>query len=213
MYDSQAKKVLEMLEEEYPNENGTDLYYESPVQLLVATILSAQTTDERVNEIVTDIFQNYRTAEDFASIDKEKLEDLIYSSGYYRNKAKWIKNSCKILVDEYSSKVPEDIDELTELPGVGRKTANIVLSEYFGKNQGLPVDTHVKRLSQRIGLTNHKDREKIEKELMDKFEKDEWYELSTLLIRHGRDICNSKSPRCEKCVINQLCSSYPFDDD
>ena len=213
MNDGQIEKVLELLKGKYSESNGTNLHYENPVQLLIATILSAQTTDQRVNEIVSELFQKYKTAEDFVQIDREKLENLIYSSGYYRNKAKWIKESCKILVDEHSSEMPENIEELTELPGVGRKTANIVLSEYFGKNQGIPVDTHVKRLSQRIGLTDHKNRDKIEKDLMDKLEKDRWYELSNLLIKHGREICQSQSPKCEECEISPLCFSYPYRED
>ncbi len=213
MDDDHIEKVLEILKEKYSKTNGTSLNYENPVQLLIATILSAQTTDQRVNEIVSELFQKYKTAEDFVQIDREELENLIYSSGYYRNKAKWIKESCKILVDEYSSEMPKNIEELTELPGVGRKTANIVLSEYFGKNQGIPVDTHVKRLSKRIGLTDHENRDKIEKDLMEKLEKDRWYELSNLLIKHGREICQSQNPKCEECEISQFCSSYPIKKD
>lgn len=212
MSNTETKKIMEILVDEYSDIEGTSLQYENPVQLLIATILSAQTTDQRVNEIVSELFQKYKTAEDFVQIDKDKLENLIYSSGYYRNKAKWIKESCRILVEEYSS-FPNEIEELTELPGVGRKTANIVLSEYFGKNQGIPVDTHVKRLSRRIGLTNHENRDKVERDLMDSVRVERWYEFSNLLIKHGREICHSQNPECEDCVINHLCSSYPFEED
>lgn len=210
MTDVVTREVLEILDDEYLDIEGTNLQYENPVQLMIATILSAQTTDQRVNEIVSELFQDYKTAEDFVQIDKEKLENLIYSSGYYRNKAKWIKESCRILVDEYSS-FPKNIEELTELPGVGRKTANIILSEYFEKNQGIPVDTHVKRLSRRIGLTNHEKRDKVENDLMDSLDEGRWYDLSNLLIKHGREICHSRKPECEECVISHLCSSYPFE--
>jgi len=152
--EERVLKVLGQLEEEYPNANGTNLEYDSPVQLLVATILSAQSTDATVNKITTKLFKEFKEPEDFADADREKLEELIYSSGVFRNKAKWIQECCKKLVEDYNSEIPRDIDELTKLDGVGRKTANVVLSEAFGVYQGIAVDTHVMRLTKRLEFSN-----------------------------------------------------------
>ncbi len=207
-----VSKILERLNNEYPDLNGTDLNYETPVQLLVATILSAQSTDKIVNRITSELFKKYKTAADFANIEAGELEDLVYSSGYYRNKSKWIHESCKILVEEFNSEIPKNIEKLTTLPGVGRKTANIVLSEAFGIRQGIAVDTHVMRLVKRLGFSNMKRREKIEKDLMELLPSDSWYEFSNLLIAHGREICKSVKPKCEECVISEYCpSAFSFE--
>ncbi len=205
--EERAEKIIEQLGNEYPDANGTNLNYETPVQLLVATILSGQSTDEIVNEITSDLFQDYKTAEDFVEMDRQELENLIYSSGYYRNKAKWIQECCKRLVEEFDSKIPRDIKKLTDLPGVGRKTANVVLSEGFGIQQGIAVDTHVMRLAGRLSISDSDRREKIEKDLMELIPSDEWYHFSNLLITHGRKVCGARNPNCVKCVISKICPS------
>ncbi len=206
------EKILNLLRKEYPEADGTDLSYENPVQLLVATILSAQSTDETVNKITPELFKKYKTAKDFANANREDLEKLIYSSGFYRNKAKWIQKSCKMIVDKYNSKIPEDIDELTKLKGVGRKTANVVLSEVFNMKQGIAVDTHVMRLSKRLKFTEKEERNKIERELMNLVPRESWYEYTNLLIAHGRSICEARNPKCRKCIISEYCpSAFEFD--
>ena len=153
--------IVELLRKEYPDVKGTALHYTNPLELLVATILSAQTTDERVNMITKDLFKKYRTAEDYANADLEELQNDIRSVNFYRNKAKYIKQCCQILVEKYNGQVPDSMEELLKLPGVSRKTANVVLSNAFRKDEGIVVDTHVMRLSQRLGLTKEKDRDKI----------------------------------------------------
>lgn len=210
--EKRVDKIFKRLREEYPEPNGTEINYENPVQLLVATILSAQSTDETTNEITSKLFREYKTVEDFANAEREELEELIYSSGFYRNKAKWIQESCQKLVEDFGGEVPRDIDELIELKGVGRKTANIVLSDAFGINQGIAVDTHVMRLSKRLSLSEEDYREKIESDLMDLIPQEDWYNFSTLLIKHGRRICESRNPDCEGCIISDLCpSAFSFD--
>lgn len=205
-------EILDRLKEEYPDATDTELKYETPFQLLVATILSAQSTDEMVNEITPELFEKYEGVEDFAEADREELEEAIFSSGYYRNKAKWIQESSKMLVEEYNSEVPREIDEMVKLPGVGRKTANIVLSDAFGIEQGIPVDTHVMRLTGRLEFSKKDYRDKIENELMDLVPKERWYECATLLITHGRRICEARNPECGECVIGDLCpSAFSFD--
>lgn len=205
-------EILDRLREEYPQEDGTELKHDTPFQLLVATILSAQSTDEIVNEITPSLFEKYSSVEDFVEADREELEKAIFSSGYYRNKAKWIQGASKKLVEEYDSNLPRDIDELVELPGVGRKTANIVLADAFGIEQGIPVDTHVNRLTERLGFSDEKNRDKMERELMDLVPRKSWYEYANLLITHGRKVCEARNPRCENCVIKDLClAAFTFD--
>lgn len=210
--EEKAVEILDRFKEEYPEATGTELGYENPLQLLVATILSAQSTDVTVNKITPELFKKYETAEDFAEADREEIEDLIYSSGYFRNKAKWIQKCCKKLVNDYDSEVPRDIEELTKLPGVGRKTANVVLSDAFGMNQGIAVDTHVMRLTKRLELSSKKSRESIERDLMDLLPTDRWHDYTNLLIAHGRQVCDAKKPKCGKCVVSDLCpSAFSFD--
>ena len=200
--------IVEILRQEYPDVKRTALHYTNPLELLVATILSAQTTDERVNMVTKDLFKKYRKAEDYANADLEELQNDIKSINFYRNKAKYIKKCCQILVEEYGGEVPDSMEELLKLPGVSRKTANVVLSNAFRKDEGIVVDTHVMRLSQRLGLTKEKDRDKIEQDLMKKFPKEKWFDLANLLIAHGRKICKARNPKCKECVLKNICPSY-----
>ncbi len=200
--------IIDILRKEYPDVKGTALNHSNPLELLVSTILSAQTTDKRVNIVTEKLFSRYKSTEDYANADIEELREIIGSVNFYRNKAKYIKESCKIMVEKYGGKVPDSMETLTGLPGVNRKTANVVLSNAFGKIEGIVVDTHVMRLSQRLGLAKEKNREKIEKELMNTFSKDKWFDLSNLLITHGRQVCKARNPACEKCILRERCK-YP----
>lgn len=202
-----ALKILELLRKEYGNVGGTVLNYKTPLDLLVATILSAQCTDVKVNQVTEQLFKKYKTAEDYANADLEEFEQDISSIVFYRRKAKSIKNSAKMLVEQFNSRVPKTIEEMVRLPGVARKTANIVISNAYDINEGIAVDTHVMRLSQRMGFTKEKNRDKIEIDLMNLFPKNDWFELTNLLITHGRSVCTAKKPRCEDCLVNKLCPS------
>jgi len=204
--NTRINRIIEILEKEYP-EATTELEYRNSLQLLISTILSAQCTDERVNRVTKDLFREYKTAEDFANSDIGELENMIKSTGFYRNKARNIRNCCKTLVEKFNSRVPDTMEELIKLPGVARKTANIVLYHVYGKNEGIAVDTHVKRLSQRIGLSNEKNPDKIEQDLMKIVPREKWGEFSDLLILHGRNICMARKPRCNECRINKFCES------
>jgi len=201
-----AKEVVKRLKREYPGVKIA-LRFENPLQLLVATILSAQCRDERVNEVTSRLFKKYKTAEDFARADLEELAEDIKSTGFYKQKAKYIKEACKIIVEKYGGEVPRTMEELLELPGVARKTANIVLANGYGIVEGIPVDTHVRRLSQRLGLVSAKQPEKIEKELMEVVDREDWFVFPLLLQAHGRKVCTSKKPKCEKCVLKELCDA------
>ncbi len=206
MADDKAKEILALLKNEYPG-IMIALNYSNPLELLVATILSAQCTDKQVNVVTKKLFAKYRTLQDFIGISQEELEKEIYSTGFYRNKAKNIIEACKIIASEYNSKVPDTMEELLKLPGVARKTANIVLSGAFGKVEGMAVDTHVKRLSGRLGLTAHTDPGKIEKDLLKIIPKYDWDIFSLLLINHGRKICTARKPLCRECILNIICPS------
>ncbi len=205
--DGHTIEILKRLKQAYPNATCT-LDFKTPVQLLVATILSAQCTDERVNKVTPGLFKNYPTAHDLAAAPIEKLEEIIRSTGFYHQKARSIQGSCKILVEEHNGKVPDSLEQLVRLPGVGRKTANVVLGNAFGKNVGVVVDTHVSRISRRLGLTEEKNPEKIEKDLMQKIPRSNWTLFSHLLIEHGRKICLARSPKCEKCFLSNVCPEY-----
>jgi len=208
---ARALKVIELLEKEHADAKIA-LHHSNPLELLVATILSAQATDEQINKITPSLFVKYMTAEDFANADLKELEQQIKSSGFYHNKAKNIKNCCKMLVERYNGKVPKTMDELTELPGVARKTANIVLANAYGVVEGIAVDTHVRRLAQRLGLSEYDDPEKIEKDLMRLVPRHKWTRITDLLIFHGRRICTAKKPNCAVCVLNKICpSAFTFD--
>ena len=203
---ARALKVIELLEREH-SDAKIALRYTNPLELLLATILSAQCTDERVNMVTKILFKKYTKAEDYANADLKELEQDIKSTGFYRNKAKNIKKTSQLLVDKYHSKVPETMEELLALPGVARKTANIVLTNAFGVVEGVAVDTHVRRLSQRLGLSGNDDPDKIEKDLMRIVPKDKWMRITDLLIFHGRRVCTAKRPNCAACVLNNFCPS------
>jgi len=204
--ETRVLKILELLEEEHPYAKIA-LNYTNPLELLVATILSAQCTDKRVNIVTKTLFKKYRKAEDYASADLKKLEADIKSTGFYRNKAKNLKRCCQILVEQFSSQVPKTMKEMLQLTGVARKTANIVLSNAYGVIEGIAVDTHVRRLAIRLGLTEHKDPNKIEKDLMKIVPKHRWMRTTDLLIFHGRRVCTARKPKCNMCVLNSLCPS------
>ena len=199
-------KTIELLEKQYP-EAKTALNYTNPFELLVATMLSAQTTDVRVNIVTQALFKKYVTPEDYANADIKKLETDIHSTGFYHNKAKNLQACCRLLVQKFHSQVPRTMEEMLELPGVARKTANIVLYNAYGLTFGIAVDTHVMRLSQRLGLTQQKDQNKIEQDLMAITPKEKWMPLTDLLIFHGRQVCIAKKPKCDICVLNQICPS------
>jgi endonuclease-3 len=201
-----VKNIIQRLKKDYP-EARTALLHQNPLQLLVATILSAQCTDERVNKVTPILFKKYRAVHDFANANVSEFENEIKSTGFYRAKTKSIINCCKSLVESYGGKVPDKMDELVKLPGVGRKTANVVLSNAFGIASGVVVDTHVKRLSGRLCLTKHTDPEKIERDLMDVIPKKDWIIFGDLLIWHGRRVCNARKPKCLECSVAQLCPS------
>jgi endonuclease-3 len=203
---NRALKVIELLEKEH-SDAKIALHFTNPLELLVATILSAQCTDERVNMVTKTLFKKYPKAEDYANADLAQLEQDIRSTGFYRNKAKNIQKCCQLLVENYHSQVPRTMEKLLELPGVARKTANIVLVNAYGIIEGVAVDTHVRRLAQRLGLTETDDPSKIEVDLMNIVPRDKWMRITDLLIFHGRRICVAKKPKCDACVLNKLCPS------
>jgi len=203
---TRVMKIIGLLEKEYPDAK-TSLDYKNPLEIVVATILSAQCTDKRVNIVTKSLFQKYRTATDYANSDLEELEEDVRSTGFYRNKAKNIKNTGRMLVEKYDSQVPQTMSELLELPGVARKTANIVLSNAYGVIVGIAVDTHVRRLSKRLGLTENTNPDKIETDLMQIVPKTQWKRITDLLIFHGRNFCTARKPKCGICVLNKICPS------
>ena len=198
--------IIALLENEYPNAKIA-LHYDNPLQLLVATILSAQCTDERVNKVTQMLFKKYRSAEDYADADLKELERDVRPTGFYRNKAKNIKHASGMLVDKFGSQVPRTMEEILELPGVARKTANIVLQNAYGVVEGIAIDTHVRRVSNRLGLTENEDPDKIEQDLMQIVPKDKWMRVTDLLIFLGRNVCTAKKPKCGVCVLNKICPS------
>ena len=199
-----AAKVLRRLEKEYPDANCA-LNHGSPLQLLIATILSAQCTDERVNMVTKDLFRRYKTAADFAAAPPRELEKAIQSTGFFRNKAKSIKACCTQLVNQHDGQVPRELATLVELPGVGRKTANVVLGTAFGIPAGVVVDTHVGRISRRLGLTEEKDPVKVERDLMAQLPKKNWIKYSHQIIFHGRRVCKARAPQCDNCSLADIC--------
>jgi len=201
-----ALEIVARLKKEYP-EPKTALNFKNPFELLVATVLSAQTTDVHVNKITEKLFKKYKSIKDYTDVPLEKLQKDISSINFYRNKAKNIQASAKIIIERFNSKVPKTMDELMSLPGVARKTANIILSNAYGINEGIAVDTHVKRLSYRLRLTREEDPIKIEKDLMAITPREEWGNLSHLLIFHGRKICQAKKLNHKECVLYNICAS------
>lgn len=200
------KEIIKRLKKEYPKPK-TALTFKSPFELLVATILSAQTTDAHVNKVTDTLFRKYKSIRDYAIASPEVFQKDISSINFYKTKAKHIQGAAQMIVESYKSRVPETMNELTVLPGVARKTANILLSNAFGIHEGIAVDTHVKRLAYRLGLTKHHDPEKIETDLMAITPRGDWGTLSHLLIFHGRKICQAKKPRHEECTLRDLCPS------
>lgn len=207
MDKEKAIEIIEILKKAYPDAKCS-LDFSTPFEMLVAVILSAQCTDERVNKTTPAIFAKYSTPEDFDEMPLEVLEELIHPCGFYKNKAKNIKLTAKKIVEEYNSQVPDTMEDLLTLPGVGRKTANVVMLEAFNKPQGIAVDTHAKRLSNRIGFSSEETPEKIEQDLLKLFPYEYLKDVNHILIYHGRAICTARSPKCEQCPINKLCKYY-----
>jgi endonuclease-3 len=206
-----VSQMIDLLEKEFPNAKIA-LNYKNPLELLVATILSAQCTDERVNMVTESLFMKYKKAEDYANADIAELEQEIRPTGFYRNKARNIKNTGEMLVKRFHSQVPKTMDEILELPGVARKTANIVLQNVYGVVEGIAVDTHVRRVTARLGLTANKDQDKIEQDLMKIVPRDKWMRITDLLIYLGRRVCTARKPKCSICILNKICpSAFTFD--
>ena len=203
-HKAQAKRVIQVLKQHYPQATCA-LVHVNPFQLAIATILSAQCTDERVNIVTKDLFKKYKTPRAFAEADIEELEQDVRSTGFYRNKAKSIKGFATAIVTEHKGEIPKDIEQLVKLPGIGRKTANVILGTGFGLPTGVVVDTHVQRLSQRLGLTEEDDPVKIERDLMEIIPQSEWIDFSHGLIWHGRQICIARKPKCSICPMNSFC--------
>lgn len=203
---TRAPIIFERLHREYPDAH-CELDYDNPFQLLAATILSAQCTDKRVNMVTPVLFERYPTPEALASAKQEDVEEIIKTTGFFRNKAKNLIGMASALVDRFGGKVPRTMAELVTVPGAGRKTANVVLGNAFGIDEGIVVDTHVGRLSRRLGLTREEDPVKVEQALMKLFPRDHWTLLSHLLIFHGRRVCDARRPQCERCVLNDICPS------
>ncbi|OLP18506.1 endonuclease III [Leptolyngbya sp. 'hensonii'] len=201
-----ALEILARLKRCYPDATCT-LNYETPVQLLVATILSAQCTDERVNLVTPELFGRFPDAPAIAGAELSELETLIRSTGFYRNKAKNIRAACQMIVTDFEGQVPDSMERLLKLPGVARKTANVVLAHAYGINAGVTVDTHVKRLSHRLGMTEHQDPIRIERDLIELIPRPDWENWSIRLIYHGRAVCNARHPACDRCLLNDLCPS------
>ncbi len=201
--------IIARLKRAYPDAKCA-LDHQNPLQLLVATILSAQCTDVRVNIVTKELFKKYRTARAFANARPEEFEQAIRSTGFFRNKTKSVLGMANALLDKHGGEVPDTMDELTPLPGVGRKTANVVLGNAFGKNEGVVVDTHVRRLSKLLGLTKHTDPVKIEQDLIKLVPRGEWTLFSHLLIMHGRAVCIANRPKHEQCVVCDLCPACPL---
>lgn len=199
-------EIVRHLRRHYPQVR-TALEFRSPLQVLVATILAAQCTDERVNMITPALFKKYPTAADLARADRDELELEIRSAGFFRNKAKSLLGASKRIAEEYGGVVPDTMDKLLTLPGVARKTANIVLSAGFGKAEGIAVDTHARRLSQRLGLSRNEDPEKIERDLLALVPRKDWLDFNFLLVDHGRALCQARKPRCAECFLRGLCPS------
>ena len=199
-------EVISRLNWEYPDAR-TELNWETPLELLVATMLSAQTTDVRVNMVTEELFEKYRSAEDYAGADIAQLEVVIRPTGFYRNKARSLQVMARALLERHGGEVPRTMADLVALPGVGRKTANVVLGDAFGVDEGVVVDTHVRRVSGRLGLTEEKDPEKIEQDLLQLVPEGERALFSHLLILHGRRVCKARKPACPSCVLNDICPS------
>ena len=204
---ARTAEIIKRLRKAYPDAHCA-LDHSNAFELLVATILSAQCTDVRVNIVTADLFRKYRRPQDYLNVDRSELEADIHSTGFFRNKAKSIQGACRMIIDEFGGEVPRSMDEILRLPGVARKTANVVLGNAFGIASGVVVDTHVARLSQRLGLTTNDNAEKIEQDLIALVPKRHWIMFPHWLITHGRQICQARKPRCRECVLAKICPSY-----
>ncbi len=202
----QVDEIINRLRAAHPDAH-CELDYETPVQLLVATILSAQCTDKRVNEVTPGLFTQYPTVADFAAADRAELEKAIHSTGFFRQKARFIQGAAQAIVHEYGGQVPDNMTDLLKLNGVARKTANVVLGEIYGIADGITVDTHVKRLAKRLGLAEAAEPQKVERELMAIIPRESWIEISHLLVFHGRRVCDARRPDCQHCNLNDICPS------
>ena len=202
---SRAKEIVERLKRAHSAR--IELEFENPLQLAVATILSAQCTDRRVNEVTRHLFQRYRSARDFADADAEELQEEIRPTGFFRNKTKSILSFARALVERHEGRVPRNMEGLVALPGIGRKTANVILGSGFGMSEGIVVDTHVKRVTRRLGLTEESDPEKVERDLMQLIPREEWTDFGLRVIQHGRYICSARKPDCAACPLEDLCPS------
>ena len=201
-----TEKIIKLLKRAHPDAKCA-LNHSNAFELLIATILSAQCTDERVNKVTADLFRKYRKPKDYLKVPATELQQDIRTTGFFRNKTKSIQGASKMLVEEFAGEVPQSMEELLKLPGVARKTANVVLGVAYAKAEGVVVDTHVSRLSHRLKLTKHKDAGKIERDLMEIVRRKNWIEFAHLLIFHGRRICKARRPLCEQCVVEELCPS------
>jgi endonuclease III len=201
-----VKQIIRLLKRGYPDAKCS-LNHSNAFELLIATILSAQCTDERVNIVTADLFRKYRKPEDYLKVSEKELQKDIRTTGFFRNKTKSIQGTARVLTESYGGEVPNTMEELLELPGVARKTANVVLGNAFGVKSGIVVDTHVTRLSHRLGLTEQKTAEKIERDLVELVPKKDWVIFSHLLIYHGRRVCRARNPACAECVVEKLCPS------
>ena len=210
--DEQAREVVDRLREEYPD-STISLQFSNRLELLVAVVLSGQCTDERVNATTPELFEKYETAEDFASVDPEELAEDISSITYPNQKAGWLVDAAQRIVEEHDGEVPDTMGELTDLPGVGRKTANVVLQHGHDVVEGIVVDTHVQRIARRLGLTERQGRNAIERDLVDVVPEADWMDFTHLLIDHGREVCTARNPDCETCVLADVCPSERGDSD
>ena len=204
--EERAPEIIRILSEAYPQATVA-LNFSTPLEMLVATILSAQCTDERVNQVTASLFQKYRTCEDYLRVPEAELAADIKPTGFFNQKTRAIRGACQRIVEIYGGQVPDTMGDLLTLPGVARKTANIVLGNAFGKVEGIAVDTHVRRLAERLGFTTEKDPDKIERDLMRLVPRDRWFPFTYVLIEHGRRICTARNPKCEICPVNHLCPS------
>ncbi|WP_136588539.1 endonuclease III [Salinigranum halophilum] len=210
--EDQAQEVIDRLYEEYPD-TTISLDFSNRLELLVAVVLSAQCTDERVNEVTEELFDKYRTAEDYANADEAELADDIYGITFHNNKAGYLTSTGQRLVDEHGGEVPDTMSALTDLSGVGRKTSNVVLQHGHDVVEGIVVDTHVRRLSRRLGLTTEETPERIEQDLMGVVPEDDWQQFTHLFISHGRAVCDARNPSCDECVLEDVCPSSKLDHD
>lgn len=207
MNKKQAVEIFELLKKQYPDAKCS-LDFNTPFEMMVAVMLSAQCTDERVNKVTAEFFPKYNTPKAFADMPLENIENLIHSCGFYKNKAKNLKLASQKILTEFNGEVPQTMEELMSIPGVGRKSANVIMLEAFNNPQGIAVDTHAKRISNRIGFSSAKEPQKIEQDLLKLFPKKYYYAANHILIWHGRNTCKSQKPNCENCCIKHLCKSY-----